>query len=86
MIDIKPASPEVESCYQSMVEHLAELSRRHPDMRNVEIIAVLAKTVGYCIAMCEPDERDLARAMAIANIDGAAREVAQTIGGAAGHA
>lgn len=71
-----PASPAVEAFYQDAMTSLQAACRRHPHVRNLEVMAALARAAGYCIAMCHPDERDLARVTVIENVDAGTAAVA----------
>jgi hypothetical protein len=50
--------------------------QRHPQVRTLEVIAALGRAAGYAIAMCYPDERDLARKTLVENVDQAVADVA----------
>jgi len=71
------ATPDMEQCYQEMVAAIGKLTVRYPSIRNIELIALIGRMAGYCVAMCFPDERDLARQTAIENLDHAVSDVAQ---------
>lgn len=64
-----PAEDKIERFYQKMIGHMKRECDRDKSLRNLEIIATLGRLIGYCIAMCYPQERDLVRQMAIENID-----------------
>lgn len=83
---VRPASRDEERFYQAICADLQRQCRRFPKIRNIEIIAILSRMLGYCIAMCHPDERDLARATAIGNMDQATADVAQDGPSTAGRA
>lgn len=72
-----PANEEHEAIFQELVAQAAICCQAHPSVKNIELIAILARTVGYCIALCLPDERDLARETAIVNIDQATADAAR---------
>lgn len=69
-------SAEHEAFYQATVAGMRAACVRYPNIRNIEIIAILGRMAGYCIAMCFPAERDLARKMLIENVDRAVAETA----------
>jgi hypothetical protein len=73
---IHQATQEHEAFYHEVCAEMQRACKRHPSIRNLEIIACLARTLGYGIAACYPDERDIARHTAIMNIDQAAKDVA----------
>lgn len=72
------ADDRIERLYQSLIKAMKRECDRDKSIRNVEIIATLGRAAGYCIAACYPNERDLARAMAIENMDRATKDVAQS--------
>jgi hypothetical protein len=86
MSSVKKPTPEHEAFYQECVAGMQKACERHPNIRNAEIIAILGRMVGYCIAMCYPDERDLARHSAIVNMDMATKDVAPSGPSTAGRA
>jgi len=73
---IHQATAEHEAFYQEICAEMQQACKRHPTIRNLEIIACLARMLGYCIAACYPDERDIARHTAIVNTDQATTDVA----------
>ena len=75
-VRVVTATPAHEAFYQEMCRALKMYCDRHPEIRNFEIIAVLGRMAGTCIAMAYPDERDLARQMAIVNLDQAVEDLA----------
>lgn len=74
---IHAATPELEAFYLEAMQSFAEVTKRHANIRTLEVIAALARATGYAIAACYPDERDLARKTAIENMDQATVDVAQ---------
>src|ERR1017187_1696028 len=78
VVSVKLATPAHEAIYQDVIAALQASMKRHGDIRNIEIIALLGRMVGYCVALCYPDERDLARLTAIENLDATVRQVAST--------
>jgi hypothetical protein len=73
-----PANSDQEQFYQDVVHGFKRACKKHPKMRNMEIIAVTGRLIGYCIAMCFENERDLARKTAIINMDVAVEQVGMT--------
>lgn len=73
------ASPELEAFYLEAMQAFAAVTKRYPNVRTLEVICALSRATGYAIATCYPDERDLARATAIENIDQATADVAQQL-------
>lgn len=73
------ATPDMEAAYQEVMAGLKRACDRFPSIRTLEVIALLSRATGYCVAACYPDERDLARATAIENIDQAVKDTAQDI-------
>lgn len=73
------ASPKLEAFYKDVLEGVAKLAReKYKDEPTVlHMVAGMSKAVGMLICACHPNERDLARATADANIDGALEEFAQ---------
>jgi hypothetical protein len=61
--------------YADALTALQRVIRDYPEIRNLEIIALFGQAAGTCIAMAYPDERDLARATAIENLDARLREL-----------
>lgn len=76
---IVQASADLEAFYAEAMTHFAVITKRYPNVRTLEVIAALSRATGYAIAACYPDERDLARATAIENMDQATRDVAQDV-------
>jgi hypothetical protein len=76
-MSLRATNQKHEALKDEMAEALKVICAKHPEIRNIEIIAVLGRVAGYCVAMCFPDERDLARQTAIMNLDAAVRDVAQ---------
>lgn len=72
-----PSEPKHEAFFQQMCADMKRHCDLHPELKNIDVIAVLGRLTGYCIAMAFPDERDLARATAIANMDHGTADVAQ---------
>lgn len=72
-----PATPQQEAFYREAAEAVAAVIERYPDMQVLHVICCLARATGYSIAAAFPNERDLARATAIANMDQAVADVAQ---------
>lgn len=64
-----PATAQHEAFYREATRAIAQLARRYPAVRTIEIIAVLGRAAGYAVAMCHPHERDLARETALRNLD-----------------
>lgn len=77
MSPIQKATPDHEAFYQDAMAALRSAIDRHPHIRALEVIAILARATGYAVATAYPDERDLARKTAIENMDQATRDVAQ---------
>lgn len=66
----QPASKTLEAFYAEALTSISEIAKRHGNEAKVlDMIAVLSVGVGRLICACYPNERDLARATAIANID-----------------
>lgn len=82
------ASPKHEAIYQEACDFLKGLCERNPDLRTVEIVAIIGRMGGYCLAMCYPNERDLTRQIVIENMDRACAQMAPADGidGQAGRA
>jgi hypothetical protein len=66
---MKRATPEMEQFYAEAMAAVQVVIKKYPNIRTKEVIAMLARATGYAIAGCYPDERDLARQMAIENMD-----------------
>lgn len=79
------ATAEHEAFYQEVVAGMQVACKRHPSIRTIEIIATLGRMTGYCVAACFPDERDMARQIALTNIDQAVTDVAMPGPSTAGH-
>ena len=75
-----------EDIYMSLVLEIKKKCDEYPEIRNVEIIGILGRVTGYCVAMCYPDERDIARATAIVNMDTAISDTASPGPSTAGNA
>jgi hypothetical protein len=76
---------EHEAFKDEMIAEMKRACERHPSIRTMEIIAVFGRLAGYCVAMCYPDERDIARQTAIVNLDQAVSDVAMPGPSTAGH-
>jgi hypothetical protein len=73
-----PASPELEAFYSESLSSIAAIARKHGDKAKViDMVQVLAKGVGMLLCACFPNERDLARQIAIENIDEAVKRHAE---------
>lgn len=72
----RKATPDHEAFFEAMCDAMKSHCDAHPELRNIEVIAILGRLAGYCIAMCYPDERDLARATAVTNMDKGTADVA----------
>lgn len=72
----RPPTADEEAFYQAICAEMQRQCRRFPKIRTIEIIAMLGRMSGYCVAMCYPDERDLVRATLIENMDRATSETA----------
>lgn len=62
------ATPEHEAFYQDAIDGVRAAIDRHPNIRTLEVLAVLGRAAGYAVAMCNPDERDLATATVMENL------------------
>lgn len=71
-------NPEFDAFYTEVCTAMAGAAKKHPSIRNIEIIGILGRMTGYCVAMCHPDERDLARQTAIVNLDKAVEDAASS--------
>lgn len=60
--------------YDAMVAEMQKQAHLHPSIKNIHIIALTARLIGYCIGMCFEGERQLARKLAIENIDRAVED------------
>ena len=60
--------------YQDLVAHMGTLTEKYPSLRLLEIIAIMARATGYCIAMSEPEVQEMMRKMAVENIDRVIKE------------
>lgn len=74
------ATPQMEAIYKDVAAHLQTVCAKNPNLRSIDIIAILGRMQGYALATCFPNERDLARQTAIMNMDIACEEVAQIDG------
>lgn len=73
-MSVVPTTPELEAFYRESLEAIARIARKHGDTATVlNMIAVLGKAIGMMICACYPNERDLAQALAVENIDLAIR-------------
>ncbi len=73
------ASEKMEAFYADALNGIAKLAReKYNDEPTVlHMIAGLSKAVGMMVCACYPNERDLARATAIANMDSAIKEYSE---------
>ena len=70
-------SPDHKRFYDEATSTLQKLVAKYPQVRTLEIIAMFGQMAGICVAACYPDERDMARAVLIENMDQRCSEVAQ---------
>lgn len=66
---LAPSRPIDEEFFQHICAEAARFCDLHPEIKNIHVMAILAQAAGYCIAMTYQDERDLARALTIRNLD-----------------
>jgi len=67
---IRKDNPELEKFFNELLSTIQHLwVKKHPTMRNVEVMAMLARAAGYSIGSCFADERELIRSVAIKNLD-----------------
>ena len=76
------ASSAHEAFYQDAAKALKKVTDRHRGIRTIEVIACLGRMLGYTVAMCGPDERDLARLTAVENMDQATADLVPHLVGA----
>lgn len=69
------ATPEHEACYQELIAVIRKWADQNPSVQNKDILAMLGRAAGYCVAMCLPNERLRARDIAIKNMDAGIRAV-----------
>lgn len=69
-LKVHEASNDHRAFYAEALEAVATIAKKHGNKATVlELIAVLSIATGRMICACYPNERDLARATAIKNID-----------------
>lgn len=76
---IVKASPELEAFYQDAMRSLQAASERHKDIKTLHVLAALGRAAGYALAMCYPDERDLAEKTVVENMRQACADVVQYV-------
>lgn len=77
MLKTIEASKDHEAFYQEVCAAMQLSCKHYPSIKNLDIIACLGRMTGYCVAMCFPSERDVARTTAIVNLDQAVKDVDQ---------
>lgn len=66
---IVTATEDEERCFREIVAVLKKWADTDPKIQNRHVMAMLGRMAGYCIAMCLPAERKLARRIVDLNID-----------------
>ena len=72
------ASEDARAFYDRLANKLISLSRRYKNIRSLETVSIVGRLLGVMIAQVAPADRELAKKMALINIDIAIEKIHPT--------
>jgi hypothetical protein len=65
----RKATEDEEAFHREVMAEITKAARRHPGMSDLHIVAVLGRSLGYCLWLIGDNLRETARRVAITNME-----------------